>query len=407
MSDRKDTVLREIESAKSRMREVSEAIHSFAELGTKELKSSQLLCDELEKNGFSVQKGIAGMQTAFRASIEGKPGPTIVFLAEYDALPRIGHGCGHNIIGTSATFAAIALSKIIGELNGKVMLIGTPDEEGEGGKIVMLDRGVFQGVAAVLEVHPHHKNAAWWPTVALTELTVDLEGEQTHYATPHKGANALDAAIAALSAINILRHGLRPDTMIGYTLSCDALTPIIVPNRATIRIAIKAATAAYLSEVSHKIKACVEGIAKSFGVKAVTTDASSQDHYFEESIPSLALIQTLDENFKMLKVEAEDPEESSRYRSFFSTDYGNVSRRIPGVNFTIAVAPENIALHTLEFAKAAVSAKGHEALLTATKVMAMTAIDLLGDPNILRKAKRELEAYRSSGFANIPLTPIY
>lgn len=403
----KDIALSEIESTKGRMMEVSETIHSYAEVGTKEFKSSQLLCDELRKNGFNVQRGIAELQTAFKASIQGKSGPVVAFLAEYDALPGIGHGCGHNIIGTSAAFAAIALAKLIKELNGEVMVIGTPDEEGEGGKIPMLDRGVFQDVDAVIADHPDHKNAAWWPTVALAEMIVDFEGKQAHYATPQEGANALDAAIAAISTINILRHGFRPDVVFGYTLSTDATTPIIVPDKARVRIAIKATNTSYLKEVSEKVKVCIVGIANSMGVKAKIVDAFSRNLCFEESIPNLTLIETLNRNFKALQVESENPMESSRYRSFFSTDYGNVSRMIPGVNFTIAAAPEDIGLHTPEFAKAAISNEGHDALMTATKVMAMTAIDLLTDPQILRKAKEEFEIYKSSAFADIPLVPLF
>ena len=406
-TDYKDIALKEIESAKDRIIDVSKAIHSFAELGTKEFKSSQLLCDELQENGFSVQRGIAGIQTAFKANVQGKPGPAVAFLAEYDALPGIGHGCGHNIIGTSATFAAIALAKMIKELNGGVTVIGTPDEEGEGGKIPMLDRGVFQDVDAVIANHPDHKNAAWWPTVALADLIVDFEGEQAHYATPQEGANALDAAIATISTMNIMRHGFRPDVIFGYTLSTDSTTPIIVPDKARVQIAIKATDTSCLKEVSEKVKACVEGIADSMGVRARITDSFSRNLCFEESIPNLTLIETLNANFKALQLESEDPMESSRYRSFFSTDYGNVSRIVPGVNFAIAVAPENIGLHTLEFAKAVVSREGHNALLTATKVMAMTAIDLLTNPQILRKAREEFEEYKSSAFTNLPLVPLF
>ena len=403
----KDSVLEEIDASKDRIVRVSETIHSYAEVGTKEFKSSKLLCDELEAHGFKVERGVAQIPTAFKATLKGKPGPTVAFLAEYDALPGMGHGCGHNIIGTSATFAAIALSKIMKDLDGTIMVVGTPDEEGDGGKIPMLERGAFQRVDAVIENHPSLKNGAWWPTVALGDLNVELQGKEAHYATPQKGASALDAAIAVLTTLNVIRHGFRPDVIFGYTLSCDAVTPIIVPGSARMRIAFKATDIAYLKEVSEKIKICIEGITKSLDVTAKVVDSFDRNLCFEESIPNMALINTVDSNFKALKVETEDPMETARFRSFFSTDYGNVSRRIPGVNFGIAVAKEGTSLHTPDFVKAAISPKGHEASLTATKVMAMTALDLFTDPEILKKAKDEFDRYKSSNFTNLPLLPLF
>jgi len=403
----KDLVLKEIESIKARIIAVSETIHSYAEIGTEEFRSSKLLGDELEKHGFKVEREAAGMPTAFKATLEGKAGPTVAFLAEYDALPGMGHGCGHNIIGTSATFAAISLAKIMRDLHGTIVVIGTPDEEGAGGKITMLEHGVFHGVDAVIENHPSVKTGAWWPTVALGDITVEVEGRETHYATPQEGANALDAAIAILSSLNILRHGLRPDVIFGYTLNCDSETPIIVPRKAHMHIAFKATDIAYLKQVSEKIRLCVEGIADSIGVKVNLVDAFDRKLCFEESVPNLTLIEALDRNLRALGVKAEDPTEASRIRSFFSTDYGNVSRIVPGVNFEIAVAKEGISLHTADFVIAAVSPVGHQALLTATKVMAMTAIDLFANSEILKKAKAEFERYKSSSFTNLPLVPLF
>jgi len=403
----KEQALKRIESAESRIREISSKIHSYAEIGTKEIRSSELLCSELAKHGFSIEKGVAGIPTAFKAVLRGKPGPTVAFLAEYDALPEIGHGCGHNIIGTSATFAAIGLSDVMSKLPGSVVVLGTPDEEGKGGKIPMLQRGAFRGIDAVIENHPFVRNAAWWPTVALGDLTVELEGRGAHYATPHKGANALDAALAMLSTLNTLRHGVRPDALFGYTLNADSMTPVIVPQRARLQIAFKATDIRYLREVSDKIKKCVNGISKAFGVRVTITDAFEQNLCFEESIPNLTLIEAVNRNFTELGIVAESPANMARYRSFYSTDYGNVSRRIPGANFAVAIAQEGISLHTREFAKAAISRKGNEALVNATKVMATTAIDIFCNAATVRRAKREFQRYRSTGFKDLPLQPLF
>ena len=403
----KTKVLKKIESLEDRMIRVSSTIHGYAELGTKEAKSSALLCAELSKQGFRVEKGVAGVRNSFKAVMRCKPGPSVALLAEYDALPEIGHGCGHNIIGTSATFAAIGLSAIKESLRGSVVVLGTPDEEGLGGKIPMLEKGAFNGIDAVIENHPFVRNAPWWPTVALGDLIVQLEGREAHYATPQKGANALDGAVAILSAVNILRHGFRPDVLIGYTLNADSMTPVIVPARATLHITLKATDIGYLRFVVERIKKCVNGISKSVGLDAKITDAFDTNLCYEESVPNITLIDAVNRNFAELGVTAEAPEESIRFRSFYSTDYGNVSRRLPGTNFAIAIARRGISLHTPEFARAAISRRGHTALVTAAKVMAMTAIDLLNEPGTLTKAKNEFRKYQSNGFRHLPLQPIF
>jgi amidohydrolase len=403
----KKQVLKRIESLEGRIKEVSSTIHSYAELGTKEVKSSALLRAELAKEGFKVEKGVGGVPTAFRAIMRGRPGPSVALLAEYDALPEIGHACGHNIIGTSATFAAISLSPIRKQLRGTVIVLGTPDEEGFGGKIPMLQNGAFRGVDVVIENHPFVRNAPWWPSVALGDLMVQLAGREAHYATPQKGANALDAALAILSALNILRHGFRPDVLIGYTLNTDSKTPVIVPAKATLHITLKATDIRYLKFVVDKIKTCIAGISKSAGVQAQITDAFDTCLCYEESVPNLTLIDTVTKNLTELGVNVETPAESTRFRSFYSTDYGNVSRKFPGVNFAVAIAPVGGSLHTPEFARAAVSRKGHEALIIATKVMAMTIIDLMHEPDTLRQAKNEFRRYQSDDFKHLPLQPIF
>ena len=270
----------------------------------------------------------------------------------------------------------------------------------------MLQRGAFKGVDAVIENHPFIRNATWWPTVALGDLAIQLEGKEAHYATPHKGANALDAALAILSTLNILKHGFRSDVVLGYTLDTESATPVIVPSRARVHSRFKASDIRYLRVVANKIRQCVNGISKSMGVKVSITDAFDKNLCFEESIPNIALIEALERNFSHLGIEAEKPADSVRFRSFYSTDYGNVSMKFPGVNFAVAVA-QDLSLHTREFAKAVISRKGQEALIMATKLMAMTAIDILDNPDTLRKAKEEFQKYRANDFESVPFQPIF
>lgn len=400
--DYKEKVLKKIESMKERIIEVSKTIHHFAEVGNMEFKSSKLLADELEKSGFKVEKGIAGMQTAFKAICEGNPGPTIAFLAEYDALPELGHACGHNIIGTSATFAGIALTEVIKDLSGRIAVIGTPDEEGAGGKIKMLEAGVFQDVDVAIMNHPLDRNCAWFPTVAVVDIYITFRGKAAHYATPHKGANALDAAIATLSMLNIMRHGFRPDVIFGYVIEEGGLHTVIVPEKTRVKVSVKAQETKYLAEIVDKIKRCAAEVSNAFDVKAEI----DLGQFYEESIPNLTLIQVIKNNFDILGVECEDPLETARYRFFYSTDFGNISRRMPAVSFCVSVG-RSLILHTPEFARAVISDEGNKSLLIATKVMALTAIDLLINQSLIEKAKEEFERYRSSGFTNLPLLPLY
>jgi metal-dependent amidase/aminoacylase/carboxypeptidase family protein len=199
-----------------------------------------------------------------------------------------------------------------------------------------------------------------------------------------------------------MRHGFRPDVIFGYIIEEGGLLTVTVPERAKLKISVKALDTNYLTDVIDGIKKCARGIANAIGVKVET----HQNPFFEESIPNLTLIQAVKNNFEMLGIECEDPLETARHRSFYSTDFGNVSRRLPAVSFGISIG-QNLTLHTPEFAKAAISDEGNHALLIATKVMAMTAIDFLTNPEMVRKAKEEFERYKSSNFTNLPLLPLY
>jgi len=401
----KDLVINEVDSLRTRMIEVSETIHVNPELGLKEYKACELLSSELKKHGFAVELGIAGMPTAFRATLAtGRGGPNLVYLAEYDALPQIGHGCGHNIVGTSAVFSAIALSRLSKELTGKITVLGTPDEEGSGGKIPIIKAGFFDDVDAAIMTHPWNCTSPWMPSVAVDSLTIEFTGKAAHYSTPHKGVNALDGVILTLAALSGLRHGFRNDVIYGYTIDQGGVSPSIIPEKASARLWIKSTDLRNLSEVVGRVKTCADGIAKSVGAQVKVR----HDYpLFEESIPNLILIREVSENFTRLGIPYKPPEDTSRSLVYVSSDYGNVSHVVPSVCPDIAIGSETLSAHTAEFAEAAISKAAHEALVGITKVMVMTGIDLFSKPDVIEAAKAEFSKYKASGFTNVPFAPTY
>ena len=401
----KGLIINEVHSLKARMIAVSEAIHKNPEIGLMENMASELLSSELEKHGFAVQRGIAGMQTAFKATLPMREsGAHVAYLAEYDALPQIGHGCGHNIIGTSAVFSAIALSNVPGKLAGKITVLGTPDEEGSGGKIPIIKAGFFESVDAAIMNHPWNYASPWMPTVAVDSLTIEFTGKAAHYSSPHRGVNALDGLVLTLAALNGLRHGFRNDVVYGYTIDQGGIIPSIIPEKASARLWIKSTDQRNLAEVVGRVKACAEGVAKSVGAQV---RIQHDFPLFEESIPNLTLIQRVSENFDRLGISFKSAEETSRSLVYVSSDYGNVSHVVPSVCPTIAIGPETLDVHTAEFAEAAISKTGQEALVGITKVMAMTGGDLLSNTGLLEAAKTEFSKYRESGFASVPLALRY
>jgi len=401
----KNSIVNEVRSLERRIVEVSETIHSSPELGLREYKASELLSSELERCGFKVERGIADMSTAFRATLTtGRAGPHLAYLAEYDALPQIGHGCGHNIVGTSAVFSAIALGRVADRVGGRITVLGTPDEEGSGGKIRMVKAGCFEDVDVAMMSHPMNYTSPWQPSVGVDCLTVEFTGKAAHYSTPHRGVNALDGAVLVLAGLNFLRHGFRNDVIYGYTIDHGGVSPGIVPEKAAARLWIKSTDLPNLAHVLGRVKAYAEGVAESIGAQVRIEHPFP---VFEESIPNLTLIHAVSQNLTRLGIPFRPPEESSRSLAYVSTDYGNVSHVVPSVSAVIAIGPQGLTVHTEKFREAAVSKAGHEALLAVTKVMAMTGVDVLCQPAILEAAKSEFLKYKESGFADVPFTPVY
>jgi amidohydrolase len=372
-----------VESQKQQLIQLSLNIHDNPELGFKEEKASAWLTSYLEDSGFHVRRGIAGLATAFRATY-GRRSPRIALLAEYDALPKIGHGCGHNIIAASAVGAAVASKPIIDQLGGNVVVLGTPGEEVLGGKIDMVKAGTFKEIDVAMIVHPNTRNISTEEALACSSLEVEFFGRPAHAAgQPHKGINALDAMILAFTSINSLRQHVRGDARIHGIITDGGEAPNIVPAHSAAVFLVRALDDDYLAELKGKVLNCFTGASVASGARL---EYRWRDRTYAPMKNNMTLAQLFGQNLESLgrHVEAFDP----RF-GLGSTDMGNVSQVVPSIHPTIAIAPPEVLIHTPEFAAAAASQAGHEGLMDAAKAMAMTVIDILGRPRMLDKIKQE------------------
>ncbi len=248
---------------------VADQIHKKPEIGYQEFFASQLLADELKRAGFDVEKPLGGLETAFRATKRGKgPGPTVAVLAEYDALPNIGHGCGHNLIAASGLAAAIGLGAVMDEINGTFQIIGTPAEEGGGGKVKLIDAGVFEGVDAALMIHhagPYTGSATQYPggtCLAVSHVDFEFHGKPAHAAgDPYNGANALNGVIKLFTGIDAIRQHIKEDARIHGIITHGGDAPNVVPHYAAAKFFIRAADREYLAVLEKKVRQIAEGAA--------------------------------------------------------------------------------------------------------------------------------------------------
>lgn len=362
---------------------MSQKIHANPELAFEEYKSMALLADAAEEYGYTVERGIAGLETAFTATSTKGDGPTVAFLAEYDALPGLGHACGHNIIGTAATGAAIAMQAIRDEIAGTVKLIGTPAEEKGGGKAIMAERGVFEGLDAAMMIHPGSKAMVARGSIASNSLVFEFFGKAAHAAAaPDKGINALDACIATFVNINALRQHLTPDVRIHGIITHGGTAANIVPEYTRAEFSVRAATSDDSLEVVEKVARCAEAGALGAGA---TVKVTHQRHYAHR-IPNPTLARLFAENITTLGEIVVAPEPNERKGS---SDMGNVSHLLPAIHPYIPIVDPGIGAHTPEFAQAAASERGNRALIRAAKALAMTAVDFLTQPELVAQAKAE------------------
>jgi amidohydrolase len=380
----KEVVSAQVDARRDELVHISDTIHANPELGFAEFEAAALLTGMLEQAGFAVERGVAGMETAFVASLAGRDeGPTIAFLAEYDALPGLGHACGHNIIGTAALGAGMATAAVLPKLAGTIQVIGTPAEEGGGGKAIMVDAGVFQEIDAALMIHPGGRNLLGRGALTAIPLRIAFRGKPAHAASvPDEGINALDGVLLTFGGINALRQHLRDDVRIHGIISHGGEAPNIVPEYAEAHFIVRAADTPYAGEVLEKVRACAEGAALATGARLEFEQSGPR---YDARLPNPKLVSLFGANLEALGLKVVLATGGERMGS---SDIGNVSQIVPTIHPYIAICGEEVGGHTAEFREAAASPAGHAGLLNAAKALAMTAVDLLAAPANLAEAKK-------------------
>ncbi|MHC1726213.1 MAG: M20 family metallopeptidase [Syntrophobacteraceae bacterium] len=379
-------------------RMVSQKIFELREAGREEFKSSQLLKEELGKLGFKVTENLpvppdlveGGIsKTAFRAELAGKgPGPTITIMLEYDAL-RNGHSCGHNLIASSGFLAAAGLSRIMAETPGRLLVIGTPDEERGslgGGKIALLEGGHFAGTDVVLITHPSDRWSLTQRILAMKRATFAFKGKASHAAAaPHKGISALDAVLLTFNATDMLREHVREDVRIHGIIKKGGDQVNVVPELAEAEFAVRALDTSTMEEVYAKVLNCAKAGALATGANL---DFREPRTFLKAPVRVPAFVKMVTENLKSLGVRDSDIEADA---AFGSSDLGNVGHAYPTMNLMFKAAPDGTALHSDEFREAAASDSAWTATVIAAKAVALTAHQLLTQPNKMEEIKSKFK----------------
>jgi amidohydrolase len=394
LKELKDIMTGNVELNKELYLSTSHEIHERPEIGNEEFFASARLIKILEDEGFDVERAVAGHETSFVARKKSeKPGPSIAFLAEYDALPGLGHACGHNIIGTTSVAAAIALSKVLEETGGEAVVFGTPAEEGGpngSAKGSFVKHGLVEGIDAALMLHPSGQTRLTTSSLAVDPLDFEFIGKPAHAAaSPHEGINALDAVIQLFNGINALRQQLTDDVRIHGIITHGGDAPNIIPEYAKARFFIRAATRSGLNDVTRRVKAVAEGA-------ALATGAKLNIIAFQNEVDNLLLNDRYNEVFKNVIEDLGDTVATDERKGIGSTDAGNISQVVPTIHPYIKIGPDNLVAHTVPFREAAASQQGDEALLKGAKALALTAFQLITDQDLLKDIKAEFEIRKAA-----------
>jgi amidohydrolase len=384
MSALKDAVGQAVDRLANELEALSRQIHDNPELGYAEVKACGWLAEFLGQHGFKVEKGVGGVDTAFRATIETGAGPTIAILCEYDALPGIGHACGHNIIATSGAGAGAALAAVRSQLPaGRIQVIGTPAEEGGGGKVKLIKAGLFKEVDAAMMIHGFDRTLLHQDLLGIVRVTFEYAGKASHAsADPWEGVNALDACIQTFNAVSMLRQQMRPECRIHGIITNGGAAANIIPEQAAAMFYVRAPSIDDMWDLHRRVVACAEGAAKAAGA---TLKVTQHDNVYEPMRSNRVLLDLFASNMKSVGLTEGEPIPDRKG----SSDIGNVSQVIPAIQPMIAIAPTGMAIHTREFADAAVKPMARAGMLAAAKTMAMTTLDLLAEPKRVEAAKVE------------------
>lgn len=377
----------------------SRQLHAEPELAYEEHRAHDLLTEILDDAGLAVTRHAYDLETAFEARAGGD-GPTVAVLCEYDALPGIGHACGHNVIGTAGVGAGIAAAALADELGGRVVVLGTPAEEGGGGKVLMAKRGAFEGVDAAMMIHPAGLDLPRFGAIAIQQLEATYRGRAAHAAAaPHVGRNALDAAVLGYVNVGALRQHIRPDERVHGIITDGGQAPNVVPERAASTWYVRSPTTKGLARLKERVLACLQAGADAAGCEL---EARWIDPGYADMVDNEVIVDRYRDNMGRLGRTLADPDAVGSIVG--STDMGNISHIVPSIHPMIATAPPNVAIHTADFARFAGGSDGDRAVIDGAKAMAATVIDLWTDPAVLDAARAEFDAARAAGRATGSVT---
>ncbi|MBI2703989.1 MAG: M20 family metallopeptidase [Actinobacteria bacterium] len=377
----KERLCEEVDKRANVLLAASHEIHAHPELGYEEHFAHELLTGILDDEGLEPERAAFGLPTAFAARA-GSGGPTIAVLCEYDALPGIGHACGHNIIATAGLGAGLAAAQLATELGGRVLILGTPAEEGGGGKVRMMREGALDGVDAAMMVHPAGADLIGMNVIAVQQVWVEYSGQAAHAAAfPFKGKNALDAAVLGYMNIAALRQHIRPEERVHGIFTDAGDKPNIVPAHAAAQWYVRAATLKRLEPLKKRVFACLQAGATAAGCEM---SYEWKDPAYADMRDNEPMIERYRANARRVGRDPLDP--SGLTAVVGSTDMGNVSYAVPSIHPMIKVAPAHISIHTPEFARCASGEDGDRAVLDGAKILAMTIADLWAEPGLLDAA---------------------
>lgn len=371
-----------VDEIASELVRISREIHSHPELAFEERHAFSQLVPFVEAHGFAVEQGAYGMETAFRG--EWGHGPTtIAICAEYDALPEIGHACGHNLIATAGVGAAVALIRAIDPADARVVILGTPAEELYGGKCIMVNKGCFDDIDVAMMAHPMAVDFADPPMLGVAHVDVEYKGKAVHASVgPEQGVNALDAIVTAYQAVAQLRQHIRRDARIHGIITYGGAAANIVPDRTTGTFYVRAQQPKYLEELKERVRRCFEAGALATGCELVTD--WHPDLQFAPLRSNAPMVEAYRRNGEALGKQFVD----MRNVSTGSTDMGNVSQVVPSIHPTFGVG-QMIFNHTPDFVAASITDAAHDSMLKTAQALAMTGIDLALDPELVRRAKAD------------------
>ncbi len=366
---------------------ISHDLHAHPELGFAEHHAHDVLVDALGDAGHDVEPHACGVDTAFRAVV-GASGPKVAVLCEYDALPEIGHACGHNVIAAAGLGAGLAAAALAIDAGGTVVILGTPAEEGGGGKVALADAGAFDGVDAAMMVHPADADLTQMNAIAVQQVKVTYHGRAAHAAAaPDRGRNALDAAVLGYLNVAALRQHLAPGERVHGIFTEAGTAANVVPERAAAHWFVRSPRAASLKALNGRVLTCLQAGADAAGC---TMDTAWIDPAYADMVDNQAMLDCYVANAARLGRAVVAP--SAATEIVGSTDMGNVSYRVPSIHPMIQVAPSGVAIHTQDFARYAASSDGDRAVLDGAKAMAMTVADLWLQHDVLADAKAGFDA---------------